>query len=69
MLLADWSCFCFVGLAVAVSLTIGLAIGDIVSIALKITVNFSESFLYNKLISFLKYYTTKTGSQAFSFSG
>ena len=54
-----------IGLA---GLIVGLAIGGAESTSREVAVSFLSWSLWNKLISFLRYYTAKTGSQLFSSS-
>ena len=53
----------------SVGLTVGLAIGGAVSIVGEIAVGLSGWSLWNKLKSFLRCWTAKSGSQVFSSSG
>ena len=66
VLLAGLPRFCSV-IDLTVGLTVGLAIGGAESMGGKITDGFSRWFLKNELISFLRCYIAKTGSQVFSF--
>ena len=50
-------------------LVVGLAIGDAVSMAGEVVVGLSGWSLWNELISFLRCWTAKAGSQVFSSSG
>ena len=60
-LLAGRSCFCLV-VNLAAGLTVSLAIGGVELTSGKVVVGFLRWFLWNKLISFLRYYTAETGS-------
>lgn len=46
-------------------MTISLVVVEIVSVTKKIVVNLLKKFLYNKLICFKRYHTTKTSCLVF----
>ena len=52
-----------------VGLTLGLAIGDAVSMVGEVAVGLSRWSLWNEVISFLRCWTAEAGSQVFSSSG